>query len=50
MSVGAIINAGWDARASITSATKGELRDAVEAALAGLDSGELRVAEPPTSG
>lgn len=46
MSIEAIINAGWDDRASITSATKGELRDAVEAALAGLDSGELRVAEP----
>ena len=45
MSIEAIINAGWDDRASVTSATHGELRDAVEQALAALDAGELRVAE-----
>ena len=41
----AAIDAAWDKRESINSATKGETRDAVEAALDGLDSGELRVAE-----
>jgi 2,3,4,5-tetrahydropyridine-2-carboxylate N-succinyltransferase len=45
MSIEAIINAGWDDRANVNSNTGGELRDAVEEALAGLDSGRLRVAE-----
>lgn len=40
-----IIDAGWDARDTISSATGGEVRDAVNAALAGLDDGSLRVAE-----
>ena len=40
-----IIDAAWDARDSISSATKGEVRDAVQTALAGLDDGSLRVAE-----
>jgi 2,3,4,5-tetrahydropyridine-2,6-dicarboxylate N-succinyltransferase len=39
------INAAWDARDTITPATKGEARDAVEATLAALDTGALRVAE-----
>ncbi|HXO00415.1 MAG TPA: 2,3,4,5-tetrahydropyridine-2,6-dicarboxylate N-succinyltransferase, partial [Stellaceae bacterium] len=39
------IDAAWDARETISTATKGEYRDAVEAALEGMDSGELRVAE-----
>jgi 2,3,4,5-tetrahydropyridine-2,6-dicarboxylate N-succinyltransferase len=39
------IDAAWDARATISTATRGEVRDAVEAALDGMDSGELRVAE-----
>jgi 2,3,4,5-tetrahydropyridine-2-carboxylate N-succinyltransferase len=39
------IDAAWDARESISTATRGEYRDAVEAALDGMDSGELRVAE-----
>jgi 2,3,4,5-tetrahydropyridine-2,6-dicarboxylate N-succinyltransferase len=39
------INAAWDARDTITPATKGEARDAVEATLAALDTGVLRVAE-----
>jgi 2,3,4,5-tetrahydropyridine-2,6-dicarboxylate N-succinyltransferase len=39
------INTAWDARDAITPATKGEARDAVEATLAALDTGTLRVAE-----
>lgn len=40
-----IIEAAFDARDQVNFGTKGEIRDAVEAALAGLDKGELRVAE-----
>ena len=40
-----IIDAAWDARDSISSATQGEVRDAVQTALAGLDDGSFRVAE-----
>ena len=40
-----IINAAWDARDGVSSATLGELRDAVQTALAGLDDGSFRVAE-----
>ena len=40
-----IIAAAWDARDTISSATTGETRDAVNAALAGLDDGSFRVAE-----
>jgi 2,3,4,5-tetrahydropyridine-2-carboxylate N-succinyltransferase len=39
------IEAAWEARDGITSATKGEARDAIEATLTALDSGTLRVAE-----
>ena len=39
------IENGWDNRASITTATQGELREAVETVLAALDAGKLRVAE-----
>jgi 2,3,4,5-tetrahydropyridine-2-carboxylate N-succinyltransferase len=39
------IDAAWDARDTLSTATKGAVRDAVEAALEGLDSGSLRVAE-----
>ncbi|MCJ8140702.1 2,3,4,5-tetrahydropyridine-2,6-dicarboxylate N-succinyltransferase [Falsirhodobacter halotolerans] len=39
------INAAWDARDTITPATTGAARDAVEATLSALDSGTLRVAE-----
>jgi 2,3,4,5-tetrahydropyridine-2-carboxylate N-succinyltransferase len=35
----------WDQRESLSSSTKGAARDAVEAALDALDSGEVRVAE-----
>ena len=41
----AIIDAAWEKRDGIAPATKGETRDAIEAALDGLDSGRLRVAE-----
>lgn len=41
----AIIDAAWDARDAISSAIQGEVRDAVQTALAGLDDGSLRVAE-----
>jgi len=40
------IEAAWDARENIGPQTQGEVREAVEAALAALDGGELRVAEP----
>src|ERR1700731_4170308 len=40
-----IIDAAWEARDTITPATKGPVREAVEAALDGLDQGKLRVAE-----
>ncbi len=39
------IDAAWEARDGINSKTKGEVRDAVEAALAGLDDGSFRTAE-----
>ena len=38
------IEAAWDARDSLSPQTQGEHRDAIEAAILGLDSGELRVA------
>ncbi len=50
MTIEAIIDSGWDDRATVTPGTHGELRDAVEAALAGLDDGALRVAEPDGNG
>ncbi|MBF9025132.1 2,3,4,5-tetrahydropyridine-2,6-dicarboxylate N-succinyltransferase [Rhodobacterales bacterium HKCCD6035] len=39
------IEAAWDARDSITPATTGETRDAIEETLSALDQGSLRVAE-----
>ena len=44
------IDAAWDARASLSVSTTGAVRDAVNAALAQLDSGALRVAEKSASG
>ena len=44
------IESAWEARDEITSETKGEARDAIEATLAALDSGKLRVAEPRENG
>src|ERR1700742_704550 len=40
----------WDRRDTLSSATKGEARDAVEAALDALDGGTVRVAEKGESG
>ena len=45
----AIENA-WDTRDQITSATTGEVRDAIEDTLNALDSGQLRVAEKQEDG
>lgn len=39
------INAAWEARDSISTATRGEVRDAIEETLTALDTGALRVAE-----
>jgi 2,3,4,5-tetrahydropyridine-2-carboxylate N-succinyltransferase len=39
------IDAAWEARDQVNSATKGQVREAVEAALGLLDSGKARVAE-----
>jgi len=39
------IDGAWDARAQVSPATQGETREAVEAALTGLDNGTFRVAE-----
>jgi 2,3,4,5-tetrahydropyridine-2-carboxylate N-succinyltransferase len=50
MSIEATINAGWDARDTVSASTQGELRAAVNQALAALDAGELRVAEPDGAG
>ncbi|MGR3551876.1 2,3,4,5-tetrahydropyridine-2,6-dicarboxylate N-succinyltransferase [Pseudooceanicola sp.] len=44
------IDAAWEARDQITSATTGETRDAIEDTLNALDSGALRVAEPGADG
>lgn len=41
----AVVEAAWEARADITFATTGEVRDAVDTALDLLDRGEVRVAE-----
>ncbi|WP_413207251.1 2,3,4,5-tetrahydropyridine-2,6-dicarboxylate N-succinyltransferase [Rhodospirillum sp. A1_3_36] len=39
------IEAAWDNREGVSAATRGDVREAVDAALAGLDSGTYRVAE-----
>src|SRR3979490_191002 len=44
------VNAAFDARDGISTATKGEVRDAVDHALELLDNGEARVAEREASG
>jgi 2,3,4,5-tetrahydropyridine-2-carboxylate N-succinyltransferase len=44
------IEAAWDARDTITPATTGETRDAIETTLNALDSGKLRVAEKQEAG
>ncbi|WP_138932946.1 2,3,4,5-tetrahydropyridine-2,6-dicarboxylate N-succinyltransferase [Roseovarius arcticus] len=44
------IDAAWEARDTISPATGGETREAIEATLDALDSGTLRVAEPREDG
>ena len=41
----AAIDAAWENRDSVSSGTRGQMRDAVEAAIAGLDDGTYRTAE-----
>ena len=50
MNIERIITDAWDARDSVSTTTSGDIRDAVAAALAGLDAGELRVASPDGAG
>lgn len=50
MTLQTIIDAAWDDRANFGLDTKGEIRDAVESALAMLDAGTARVAEPTADG
>lgn len=45
-----IIDAAWENRAELNPSTKGEVRDAVEHIIAGLDKGELRVATKEADG
>ena len=40
-----VIETAWENKESINTSTIGEVRDAVNSALAALDSGEVRVAE-----
>ncbi len=46
----AAIDTAWEARDGISPSTRGSWRDAVEAALDGLDAGKLRVAEKTARG
>lgn len=46
----AIIESAWEDRATISAATKGQVRDAVDATLDLLDAGKVRVAEPGAAG
>ncbi len=50
MSIQAVIEAAWDARAEMSLATTGPVRAAVDEAIAALDAGTLRVAEPSATG
>lgn len=50
MSIETIIDAAWEARDTISFATTGSVRDAVDTAIAAMDAGELRVAEPDGNG
>ena len=50
MTLETVIDAAWDARDGISTTTMGEVRDAVNEALAMLDAGRARVAEPADGG
>ncbi|MBO0332344.1 2,3,4,5-tetrahydropyridine-2,6-dicarboxylate N-succinyltransferase [Sneathiella sp. CAU 1612] len=45
-----VVDAAWESRDTISTTTKGEVRDAVEATLNALDNGKLRVAEKGKDG
>jgi 2,3,4,5-tetrahydropyridine-2-carboxylate N-succinyltransferase len=45
-----VIEQAWEDRAAVSTATTGEIRDAVDYALAGLDDGSLRVASREADG
>jgi len=45
-----IINQAWGDRKALSATTSGDIRTAVDAALAGLDNGQYRVAEPKEDG
>jgi 2,3,4,5-tetrahydropyridine-2-carboxylate N-succinyltransferase len=45
-----VIDAAWEDRASLSTSTKGKVRDAVDAAIAALDAGTKRVAERGADG
>lgn len=46
----ALITSAWDDRNNLSTETQGEIREAVDASLSLLDSGECRVAEPTADG
>jgi 2,3,4,5-tetrahydropyridine-2,6-dicarboxylate N-succinyltransferase len=50
MTLAATIDAAWEARDTLSPATTGAVREAVEQALAGLDAGSYRVAEQAEDG
>ena len=50
MNMEGIIDAAWEVRDTISTATQGEVRMAVDAAIMALDSGDVRVAEPDGNG
>ena len=45
MTIESVIDAAWEARDGVGADTRGEVRQAVDTALASLDSGEARIAE-----
>src|SRR3954465_14121185 len=45
-----VIDGAWDERDAIGPATRGEVRQAVDSAIAALASGEVRIAEPSGDG
>lgn len=45
-----VIEQAWEGRDTISAGSSGEVREAVDAALAALDSGKARVAEPASNG
>jgi len=45
-----VIDRAWDERDAIGPATRGEVRQAIDTAIAALDSGEARIAEPTGDG